>query len=152
MVFKYLAIIALLVGIQACNPSDYRDPRNKCEWFLKNSTGDSIVVWKNFYSPNYEVVPNGSTITVYGAGIASFEKTSDMFNWIFDAVVVEDSLRIFDLNNVMLKTWVQFQRNTPGKQFFNEEYWQKREWKEEKYTYHEWTFELLPEDLSTTPN
>ena len=127
--------------------SDYRDPRNKCEWFLKNSTGSTIILLKNFDSPNYNIVPNDSTITVYGAGISSFEETPDMFNWILDAIVLEDSLTIFDSNNVLLRTWVQSQRNDSGKQFFNEQYWQKREWKEGKYTYHEWTFELLPEDL-----
>ena len=119
--------VGIFIFLIACNPSDYRDPRNKCEWFLKNSTG--------------------STITVYGAGISSFEETPDMFNWILDAIVLEDSLTIFDSNNVLLRTWVQSQRNDSGKQFFNEQYWQKREWKEGKYTYHEWTFELLPEDL-----
>jgi len=146
MVFNYL-IVTLIIMIQACDPSDYRDPRNKCEWFLKNSTGNTIILLKNFYSPNYDIVPNDSTITVYGAGIASFEETPDMFNWILDAIVLEDSLKIFDSNNVLLKTWIQSQRNDSGKQFFNEQYWQKREWKEGKYTYHEWTFELLPEDI-----
>ena len=116
--------VGIFIFLIACNPSDYRDPRNKCEWFLKNSTGSTI-----------------------GAGISSFEETPDMFNWILDAIVLEDSLTIFDSNNVLLRTWVQSQRNDSGKQFFNEQYWQKREWKEGKYTYHEWTFELLPEDL-----
>ncbi len=146
MGFKFFWVGIFIVLI-ACNPSDYRDPRNKCEWFLKNSTGNTIILLKNFYSPNYDIVPNDSTITVYGAGIASFEETPDMFNWILDAIVLEDSLKIFDSNNVLLKTWIQSQRNDSGKQFFNEQYWQKGEWKEGKYTYHEWTFELLPEDI-----
>lgn len=139
--------VGIFIFLIACNPSDYRDPRNKCEWFLKNSTGSTIILLKNFDSPNYNIVLNDSTITVYGAGISSFEETPDMFNWILDAIVLEDSLTIFDSNNVLLRTWVQSQRNDSGKQFFNEQYWQKREWKEGKYTYHEWTFELLPEDL-----
>jgi len=138
MGFKFFWVGIFIVLI-ACNPSDYRDPRNKCEWFLKNSTGNTIILLKNFYSPNYDIVPNDSTITVYGAGIASFEETPDMFNWILDAIVLEDSLKIFDSNNVLLKTWIQSQRNDSGKQFFNEQYWQKREWKEGKYTY------ILPE-------
>jgi len=75
------------------------------------------------------------------------KSSPDMFNWILDAIVLEDSLKIFDSNNVLLKTWVQSQRNDSGKQFFNERYWQKREWKDGKYMYHEWTFELVPEDI-----
>ena len=146
MGFK-LFLVSIFIFLIACNPLDYRNPKNKCEWFLKNSTGNTIILLKNFYSPNYDIVPNDSTITVYGAGIASFEETPDMFNWILDAIVLEDSLTIFDSNNVLLKTWVQSQRNDSGKQFFNERYWQKREWKDGKYMYHEWTFELVPEDI-----
>lgn len=116
--------VGIFIFLIACNPSDYRDPRNKCEWFLKNSTGSTIILLKNFDSPNYNIVPNDSTITVYGAGISSFEETPDMFNWILDAIVLEDSLTIFDSNNVLLRTWVQSQRNDSGKQFFNEQYWQ----------------------------
>ena len=101
--------VGIFIFLIACNPSDYRDPRNKCEWFLKNSTGSTIILLKNFDSPNYNIVPNDSTITVYGAGISSFEETPDMFNWILDAIVLEDSLTIFDSNNVLLRTWVQSQ-------------------------------------------
>ena len=91
--------VGIFIFLIACNPSDYRDPRNKCEWFLKNSTGSTIILLKNFDSPNYNIVPNDSTITVYGAGISSFEETPDMFNWILDAIVLEDSLTIFDSNS-----------------------------------------------------
>ena len=147
MVFRCLMIALLLVGIQACDPRECLDPRNKCEWLLKNSTGDSIIVWKNFDFPDYEIVHNDSTVVVYGAGVASYDETPDMFHWILDAIVIEDSLKIFSQNDVMLKIWLQSQRNDPGRQFFNEKYWQKREWGEGRYMYHEWTFELLPEDI-----
>ena len=55
--------VGIFIFLIACNPSDYRDPRNKCEWFLKNSTGSTIILLKNFDSPNYNIVPNDSTIT-----------------------------------------------------------------------------------------
>jgi len=50
--------VGIFIFLIACNPSDYRDPRNKCEWFLKNSTGSTIILLKNFDSPNYNIVPN----------------------------------------------------------------------------------------------
>ena len=57
--------VGIFIFLIACNPSDYRDPRNKCEWFLKNSTGSTIILLKNFDSPNYNIVPNDSTRCLY---------------------------------------------------------------------------------------
>jgi hypothetical protein len=51
MGFK-LFLVSIFIFLIACNPLDYRNPKNKCEWFLKNSTGNTIILLKNFYSPN----------------------------------------------------------------------------------------------------
>ena len=54
MGFK-LFLVSIFIFLIACNPLDYRNPKNKCEWFLKNSTGNTIILLKNFYSPNYDL-------------------------------------------------------------------------------------------------
>lgn len=148
MDFRFFLIsIFSLYYLVSCTPSDYRDPRNPCYWYLKNSTGDLIQMSKNFYFPFHASVPNDSIVLIFRTEFTRHDEGKDKFNMILDAIFTEESLSIFDMNNVMLKTWIQSQRNDPGKQFFNEKYWKKRVWEEENYLYHEWTFELLPEDI-----
>lgn len=145
MVFKYLIVILIVAGIQACNPSDYRDPSNRCEWYVTNLTKDSLVIQATFsYEP--VVLVHDTTILI---DHTAFQKDDNecFFQGIYNFNTIDDSVVVCNMKGDILIVWKESQRNDSGKQFFNEKYWEKREWEDGKYTYHEWTFELLPEDV-----
>lgn len=147
MDFRFIFIsIFSLYFLVSCIPNESRFPHNQCEWRVKNSTGDTIFLLRNFSVSHHVVIPNDSMVMVFEAGILQRDEGKEMFRWLLDAIVAEDSLTVFNKDHVKLKTWIESQRNDPGKQFFNEKYWEKRKW-ESGYMFHEWTFELLPEDI-----
>ena len=79
----------------------------------------------------------------------AFQKHSNeiFFQGIYNFNVIDDSVVVCNMKGDELIVWTESRRDDPGKQFFNEKYWEKREWEEGKYVHHEWTFELLPEDI-----
>ena len=145
---KYLIVIAILVGLQACDPDECLDPSNICEWYITNLAKDSLLI-RTHHTYSFEaprLLIQDSTILIDNT---AFEKWSNeiFFQGLYNFNAIDDSVIVYDMKGNELIVWTESQRNDPGKQFFNEKYWQKREWKEGKYTYHEWTFELLPEDI-----
>ena len=58
-----------------------------------------------------------------------------------------DSIVMCSAEDNILKVWRNSEKTQKGKQFFNEDFWEKKEWEEGKYIYREWTFEILPEDI-----
>lgn len=58
-----------------------------------------------------------------------------------------DSVVVYALDGKTLKVWRKSEQNEEGHHFFDESSHKKREWEDRKYTYYEWTFELLPEDI-----
>lgn len=147
MIFKYIIItLIIVVGVQSCNPSDYRDPSNKCEWYISNFTGDSLLIKTTFsYFREPIILINDTTALVDNTG---FSKHSNVFfQSIYDYNTIDDSIVISNMKGGILIVWKESQYREDGKQFFNERYWKKREWDEGNYLYHEWTFELLPEDI-----
>ena len=145
MVFNYL-IVTLIIMMQACDPSDYRDPRNKCEWYVTNLTKDSLLIKTTFSSYESVILVQDTTILIDNT---TFPKHDNgiFFQGIYNFNTIDDSVVVCNIKGDELIVWKESQRNEPGKQFFNEKYWQKREWEDGRYTYHEWTFELLAEDL-----
>ncbi len=145
MVFKYLIVILIIVGIQSCTPSDYRDPRNRCEWYVTNLTKDSLLI-KTTFSYESVILIQDTTILI---DHTAFQKHSNeiFFQGIYNFNVIDDSVVVCNMKGDELIVWTESRRDDPGKQFFNEKYWEKREWEEGKYVHHEWTFELLPEDI-----
>ena len=146
---KYLIVIAILVGLQACDPDECLDPSNRCRWYITNLTGDSLLI-RSHHTYSFEApmfLMQDTTILIDNTAFAKWESKEIFFQGLYDFNTIDDSIVVYNIKGDELIVWKESQRNAPGKQFFNEEYWQKREWKEEKYTYYEWTFELLPEDI-----
>ncbi len=147
MVFRCLMIALIVMGIQSCNPSDYRDPRNKCEWYVTNLAQDSLLIKTSFsYFVDPIIFIHDTTILIDNT---AFQKHSDeiFFQGMYNFNTIDDSVVVCDVKGEQLIVWKESQRNAPGRQFFHEKYWKKREWVDGKYTYYEWTFELLPEDI-----
>lgn len=145
MIFKYLIVILILIGIQACNPSDYRDPINRCEWYVTNLTKDSLLI-KTTFSYEPIILIQDTTMLIDNT---AFQKRSNeiFFQGMYNFNTIDDSVVVCNMKGDELIVWKESQRDAPGKQFFNEKYWQKREREDGKYTYHEWTFELVTEDF-----
>lgn len=58
-----------------------------------------------------------------------------------------DSAAVYALDGKTLKVWRKSEQNGENQQFFDESFWKKREREDKGHTYHEWTYELLPENL-----
>ncbi|MDE7073888.1 MAG: hypothetical protein K2O69_02380 [Odoribacter sp.] len=80
--------------------------------------------------------------------------------WLMDKVAISeefepfeflnaniDSVGVYALDGKTLKVWRKSEQDEDKRSFFHEHFYQKREWVDGKYTYYEWTFELLPEDI-----
>ncbi|MDR1518224.1 MAG: hypothetical protein LBS52_09100 [Dysgonamonadaceae bacterium] len=129
-------------------------PKYKGHWIIENKTSDTIKFRSSEYDDVtfYDILPPDSSRHLFflpdlGAGIGNSPKeaTFDSFYWARSGV--EDSVVVYSMTGEKLKVWKESGKDLPGKQFFNESYWTKREWKEGKYTRYEWTFEILPKDL-----
>lgn len=148
MTFRYLIIPFIIGGVQACDSDEYIDPTHRCSWYIKNVTGDSLLIKDcsfNYFAQPL-ILPNDTSKSINSVAIVRYEK-GDLFNGIDNYNVIDDSVVISNMKGEILIVWKESQNREDGKQFFNERYWKKREWEEGKYLYHEWTFELLPEDI-----
>jgi hypothetical protein len=70
--------------------------------------------------------------------------------------IEEDPMFSIEVNGVMVKTWRYSERNDPGRQYFNEQFWTKEfngesvpetRWTVNPPPIYQWTFEILPEDI-----
>jgi hypothetical protein len=153
---KLLFVAGVLLFLYSCDPGWALDPKYKGRWIIKNGTSDTIKFRSSEYYDVtfYNILPPDSTMHLFfpanrGVGIGNTKAEADAgFDGFYVARSgVEDSVAIYSMTGEKLKVWKEFGKDLPGKQFFNESYWTKREWEEGKYTHYEWTFEILPEDL-----
>ncbi len=144
---KWLALFVGVLLTLSCDPEECFNPKNRCSWYVKNQTTDTLQILTNFYINIPQILPPNSAVHVYGVGISRDEEIDDMFGWILDAVVIDETFTVSDTKGEELKMWTESQRNEFGRQFFNETYWKKQKWEEGKYVFHKWIFELLPEDI-----
>lgn len=147
MASKWLTLFVGILILLSCDPKECFNPKNRCSWYVKNKTTDTLQILTNFYINIPQTLPPDSAIVVYGVGISHDEEVDDMFSWILDAVVIDETFTISDTKGEVLKVWAESQRNEFGRQFFNEMYWKKKKWEEGEYVFHRWIFELLIEDI-----
>ena len=149
MVSKNLINIFLISFVFiACDPDEYMDPSHRCKWIIKNCTEDSLLVTESTF--NHFAQPlmllNDSSILINYEAFTKNEK-KDFFQGIYNLNTIDDSVVITNMRGETVKIWKESRRNDPNKQFFNEDFWEKKEWEEGRYIYREWTFEILPEDI-----
>lgn len=162
--FRYLLIASLLaLCLVSCDPKEALDPTNRCLWIVKNSTGEDIWIKSELSVDEFEKylrVNESKTFDRGGAPKAEAVDFQDFFSvYVNDEKSYLKAVEIYNADKtVLLKKWSISQFNNHGRQFFNEAYWTKKEWKgqggyekygysDKWYNYHEWTFEILPEDL-----
>lgn len=58
-----------------------------------------------------------------------------------------DSVVVYSVEGVTLKVWRKSDQPKEGRHFFNENSWQKMEWKEGIFPFQEWIFKLVSEDI-----
>lgn len=157
MAFIPLLVIGI-ISLHSCDPDWAMNPKFRGHWRVRNATPDTIKVWCSVglstINPEfYYVIPPDSIEDLFflkneGAGIGNSPSEATFDSFYVSAVGVEDSVVVYSSVNKKMKVWREFDRGLPDKQFFNESFWAKKEWKEGKYTHYEWTFEILPEDIT----
>lgn len=115
MVFKYLIVILIIVGIQSCTPSDYRDPRNRCEWYVTNLTKDSLLI-KTTFSYESVILIQDTTILI---DHTAFQKHSNeiFFQGIYNFNVIDDSVVVCNMKGDELIVWTESDGMTPVNNF-----------------------------------
>lgn len=58
-----------------------------------------------------------------------------------------DSVVVYSVKGGTLKVWRKSEQSEEGKHFFNENSWQKKEWKEGIFPFQEWIFKLVSGDI-----
>lgn len=147
MVFKVIysfILIGILLSIESCylfrHPSD--DTPVMCSRLIVNRLGQDI----NFkiYTPFSLSTANIKQDSIWLMEKIAIAEEFEPFKFLNANI---DSVVVYTLNGKTLNVWHKSGKNEEKQQFFNESSWKKREWEDKKYTYHEWTFELLPEDI-----
>ena len=144
----YAAVFLFCVlSFSSCDPKEAMDPSNRCYWIVKNTSDSQIIICSELSLATKEKTLNpGESYFFIKMGVP---KGYDVyFDGLYDFNAVNDTVGIRNSDDTKtLKIWRESEKDNPGRQFFNEDYWTKREWKEDGYHHHEWTFELLQEDI-----
>jgi hypothetical protein len=155
-----LCVLALFI-FSSCDPDEALNPTNKCIWVVKNNTGEDIWI-KSGLSSNAsdKCLKVNELYTFRRVGVSKGENIDfqDLFiAYIHSNDPLYQTLEIYNNDKTtLLKKWTVSELTNSGRQFFNEAYWSKKEWKgqgddysEKWYNYYEWTFEILPEDIAS---
>ena len=122
-------------------------PSNRCYWIVKNTSDSQIIVCSELSLGSKEKTLNPGE-SYFFIEIDLTKGHAVYFGRMYDYNAVNDTVGIRNADNTKtLKIWRESEKDNQGRQFFNEEYWTKREWKEDGSDHHEWTFELLQEDI-----
>lgn len=145
MDFKVTCIlIAILLGLQSCyfwrKPDD--DTNNMCFRVIVNQSNQNVILKVfNESNPQSHCIKQDSHWLLEKLSLADEIKPFEGLNSALDSVMI--SLE----DGKALKIWRKSEKATDIKHFFNEDSWEKREWKEGDYRCYEWTFHLTSEDL-----
>ncbi len=146
--FKTLLILIVsLFVFTSCEPED---ENNVC-FYVKNNTSDTIYLHSTIklFLQN-EIMPY-STIKIRES---LFSTTKNEYNTIYPSLyewrINEEYLYIYLKDSVLVKTWNKFYTESELKQFFRETDWIYESYTKpnDGYKYHDYTFEILPEDLN----
>jgi hypothetical protein len=160
---KIMLIVLLLSPLfMAGSCEKFPTPDSSSLWRIKNSTGQtlritvpprSLIVTYPVSDPiDNRIVPEHPIALmlrdIYDGPVPPFDSLLDVWNNLTE----EDMFfEVFSNEGLLLARWNYSDKDMPGRQFFNESSWQ----------YHEeiggegeikatWTFEILPEDISST--
>ena len=147
MVFKVIysfVLIGILLSIESC-------------YFFRSPSNDTPVVCSRLIINCLEQDIKLKIYTPFSLDVANIKQDSI---WLMEKIAISeelepfeflnaniDSVAVYALDGKTLKVWRKSEQNEENQQFFDESFWKKREWEDERHTYHEWTFELLPEDI-----
>ena len=131
----------------SCDPKEAFYPSNRCFWIVKNTSNCRVIIQSELSVNSKEKSLNpGESYTFDQVGIP--KEHAVYFGILYDSNVIDDIVEIKNEDDTKtLKIWRESEKDNQGRQFLSEEYWTKREWKENGYNHHEWTFELLQEDI-----
>jgi hypothetical protein len=142
-----VAVAASLFTVSSCEPEE----ENNVSFYVKNSTFDTIYLHSTIKLLQNEIMPC-STIKIRES---LFSTTETEYNTIYLSLyrwtTCEEYLYVYLKDSVLLKTWNKFYTDTYEKQFFRENDWEYKQYSkpnDNDYKYHDFTFEILPEDLN----
>ncbi len=140
-----VAVTALSLMAFQCN--EVEPPRNRCTWRVVNHSGEDVVFHSDLTGAEW--LQYQDTVIVFGP--------IDLYDdgYFFDEMLSvslkhdDDPKVSVEFDNVMAKEWRLWSKEQPGRQYFKERSWAKvvRDEESTGYSYCEWTFELLPEDI-----
>lgn len=149
VILFFASILAFIIFTNAsCTPED----QNIVYFNVKNSSSDTIYIKSDFSVLENRVIciaPN----TISNIKEGSFQdgeedyKFKSLYNWTEADIFVY----IYSKDSVLLKTWNKFYTDTYEKQFFRENDWEYKQYSKPNNNdckYHDYTFEILPEDLN----
>lgn len=146
---KRLLFVLLLLLTVSCTPETMVYTRHS-SWIVDNLTEETITILWNFPADRRneeQVLPRGFLM------IGSLNSTIPYVNLDFTEIQKlagkeEMTLSLCSKEGVILKTWRWSERNSPGRQFFNELLWEKTERVDyPKMTDVFWHFKIMPEDI-----
>ncbi len=146
----FFAITA--ITLTGCDPEG-----DEWQWWIKNSTDQTLKFKHLSYVPR---TPAYSTVTIApGDSIVLYRVGLDKsrFDYYFDKCAElsgEDvSWQILSEDNATLKSWNYSDKDLPNQRFFDELSW-TYEKKIGRQAFidmvHSWTFDILPEDITST--
>ncbi len=119
------------------------------EWYVKNCTDKTVTVYCSWLGDKIYSIDVGDSMCV--CSYFRFKGNPTIpFDGFFDTGN-DRTFSILDENGKVVKSWTSKDDNEGERQFQDEACWRKSE-REDKdgkmyYTYIDWTFDILPEDL-----
>jgi uncharacterized lipoprotein YehR (DUF1307 family) len=154
--YKLQIVLALMLSVilTSCDPAEiFEDSLYKGHWIIHNTASDTIKISYTSYKNVHFIIPPSSSIdpfyTPEGADIGNRKSAADAcFNCFYaSATGVEDSIIVYSKSDKELKVWKESDKDSPGKQFFNESSWTKTTYEADGYINYVWTFTILPDDI-----
>jgi hypothetical protein len=152
-----LILLMISISLFSCDPSGSQMyPKYTGRWSLFNSTADTLIVIYNDSGKAkptciYTVYPDSSVSLVYSPYnlIGNSKEEADAgFHYLTYPPSTKDTLFVYSLKtNKELKLWKESDKDSPGKQFFNESSWTKTTYEADGYINYVWTFTILPDDI-----
>lgn len=144
MVFKIFSVIGIMLILSSCY--FFRRPTSdtSLQYFrLIVNQMDKDIILKAFgeFDHRVQIIEQDSSWLMERNGISQELKPFEYMNLALDSVVV------YSVEGVTLKVWRKSEQSEEGKHFFNENSWQKKEWKEGIFPFQAWIFKLVPEDI-----
>ena len=145
---KKILFIACLFLFCGCDPFD---ENKQSVWAIVNNTDEDILIETSLASDKEMVIEVSAKGTL--TGLQYRPNDAQSFNAFFigysnDAVSLYNTINIYSADKSrLLKTWYISEMNADGRQFFDEAYWVKTTYQEDKWDCTEWIFRILSEDI-----